>query len=177
MGQLHNHFMMFSDYNCWANARLFEAVAELSDEQFDKDCQVAFSSLNGTLNHLLVGDLIWLSRFEGKTHDDLPTKLDEVLYPKFPDLWQARQVLDDRIVRFIDGLNTRALKSDFSYTPITAPELMTQKLAPALAHFFNHQTHHRGQAHAMLTRLIGEAPPLDLIYYQRDLKLVSEEEG
>jgi len=66
-------------------------------------------------------------------------------------------------------LDPAALDKTISYTPITDPRPVTQKLAPAMAHLFNHQTHHRGQAHAILTRLTGEAPALDLLYYQRAL--------
>lgn len=65
------------------------------------------------------------------------------------------------------ALDEDAFASSFSYRRVSTPELQTQRLAPALAHWFNHQTHHRGQAHAVLTRLTGTAPEMDLLFYER----------
>ncbi|NKB51289.1 MAG: damage-inducible protein DinB [Rhizobiaceae bacterium] len=158
-----DHFIMFATYNRWANQRLYDAAQKLTNEQYLADCEVAFSSMQGTLNHILVGDTAWMSRFQQVPN---PIKsLEAVLYADFDDLWTARQQMDARIIDYVDGLDETILSSDFSYTPVLNPEKITQKLAPTLAHLFNHQTHHRGQAHAILTRLTGEAPPLDLIYY------------
>ncbi len=83
---------------------------------------------------------------------------------------QARAAEDARIIAYVDGLSEADLENTFSYHTITRPAAITQKLAPALAHFFNHQTHHRGQAHTLLTIAGGRdaAPPLDLIYFQRE---------
>ncbi|MEE9376233.1 MAG: DinB family protein [Rhizobiaceae bacterium] len=162
------HFPMFAQYNGWANRKLLTAVAELSEAEYNQDCQVAFKSMNGTLNHLLIADTIWLSRFQGT--NDAPTSLDGFLHDKFADYLEARRLMDDKFIQYAEGLTAVNLNGDFSYTPITTPEKVTLQLAPALAHIFNHQTHHRGQAHAILTRLKGEAPPLDLIYYQLEVR-------
>ncbi|MEE9314391.1 MAG: DinB family protein [Rhizobiaceae bacterium] len=161
---MQKHFNMFAQYNGWANRKLLTAVAELSEAEYNQDCEMAFNSMNGTLNHLLLGDTIWLSRFQGTS--GAPTSLDGLLHEKFADYLEARRAMDDKIIAYVEGLTVENLNSDFSYTPITMPEKVTLQLAPALAHIFNHQTHHRGQAHAILTRIKGEAPPLDLIYYQ-----------
>jgi uncharacterized damage-inducible protein DinB len=67
----------------------------------------------------------------------------------------------------VTGLTPQTLAGTISYKRVSTPELMTQPLMPALAHWFNHQTHHRGQAHALLTALTGKAPELDLLFYQR----------
>ena len=166
---MRDHFIMFAAYNGWANRKLYETTAHLSDEDYRKDCAVAFTSMHGTLNHLLVADWIWMDRFQARA--DAPTQLNAILHVTLADLLAARRDMDDRIIDYANGLSEGDLASEFTYTPITIPEPVTQKLAPALAHFFNHQTHHRGQAHAMLTRLAGNAPSLDLIYYQRDVRL------
>ncbi len=99
-----------------------------------------------------------------------PTRLDEILFDDLPSLTEARRAEDARIVAYVDGLSGADLAGTFSYRTITSPADITQKLAPALAHFFNHQTHHRGQAHTLLTIAGGRdaAPPLDLIYFQRE---------
>ena len=80
----------------------------------------------------------------------------------------AREAEDERIRGCIEGRSEADLAATFTYTPITVPRPVTQPLAPALFHFFNHQTHHRGQAHAVLTGLGRDAPALDLIYFQRE---------
>ncbi len=159
------HFQMFAAYNRWANGTLYDAVAALTPEERDRDAGAFFGSITGTLNHLVVADRIWMRRFtgEGPVH----TKLDEVPYPGFGDLRQARETEDARIVAFAGGLSESQLASTFTYTPITIPEPITQPLAPALAHFFNHETHHRGQAHTILSLLGKAPPPLDLMYFLR----------
>ena len=165
---MRDHFIMFAKYNRWANAKLYAAVAELHDDDYRKDCSVFFKSMHGTLNHLLVGDLIWMSRFEST--ENVPDSLDVVLHEQFETLLKARRKLDERIISFAENCTDNLLNGEFSYAPVTSPELVTQNLGPALAHFFNHQTHHRGQAHAILTRLSNYAPSLDLIYYQREIR-------
>lgn len=165
---MHDHFKMFAQYNAWANRLLHKVAGDLPDEDYRRDCQVAFTSMHGTLNHLLVGDMIWMNRFTGD--GTAPTRLDEVVHDDIVDLENARTRMDGWIIDWVDSLSANALDREFTYVPITLPEPVTQQLAPALAHFFNHQTHHRGQAHAMLTRLTGEAPSLDLLYYQREME-------
>ena len=159
------HFEMFAAYNSWANARLYAAAAELPDDDYRRDAGAAFGSVSGTLNHLMVGDLLWLARFRGQTQP--PLTLNHTLHDDHAELTAARTVLDADIVRFVADQTEESLAATFTYSMITRPETVTQPVAPALAHFFNHQTHHRGQVHALLTRFAGKAPPLDLIYFQR----------
>lgn len=160
------HFEMFAAYNAWANRRLYDAAAKLADEARKAPAGAFFGSLHATLNHILVGDRIWMRRFTGEGEDH--GKLDDLPCPEFAPLRAAREAMDRRIVAFIASCDEARLAEDFSYTPITNPVLVTQPLAPALAHIFNHQTHHRGQCHHMLTAAGAEAPPLDIIYYLRD---------
>ena len=84
------------------------------------------------------------------------------------DLAAAREAMDDDIIGYIAELDNETLSGEMTYSMITIPKTVTQPRAPVLTHFFNHQTHHRGQCHAMLTRLTGAAPALDLIYYLRE---------
>lgn len=159
------HFVTFARYNAWANGRVYDAATLLSDAQYREDRGAAFKSLHGTLNHLLVADRIWMQRFTGK--GDAPAQLDAILFDDLADLRRAREAEDRRIVQFVEGLDDAALAGDIRYRRVTAIEDVVQPLAQALAHLFNHQTHHRGQAHALLTALAGEAPPLDLLFFQR----------
>lgn len=160
---------MFAGYNAWANERLYASVAALPEDAFHADAGAFFGSLCGTLNHLLVADRIWMRRFAGT--GDAPDRLDAVLFEEFASLAQARVEEDRRISDWIAGLDDEALAGTISYRRIVAPTPVVQPLAEALAHFFNHQTHHRGQAHALVTRFGGKetGPVLDLLAYQREL--------
>ena len=159
------HFMMFAVYNAWANARIYEAASGLSKEEFGRDTGAFFKSMRGTLNHLLVADRIWMKRFTGE--GDSPASLDTILFSDFAKLRKARQAEDKRIVDWIGSLGEKAFAGRFTYMTVTDMRTVSQRLAPALAHLFNHQTHHRGQAHTILTVLGKDAPSLDLIYFQR----------
>jgi uncharacterized damage-inducible protein DinB len=119
----------------------------------------------GTLNHILVADRIWMKRFTGE--GDAPTRLDTVLHRELAALAAARQAEDRRISDWVASLSEAALEGRFTYMTVTDMRTVSQRLAPALAHFFNHQTHHRGQAHAILTTLGRPSIELDLIYFQR----------
>jgi len=157
--------MMFAAYNAWANARIYEAASGLTREQFARDVGAFFKSMRGTLNHLLVTDRIWMKRFTGE--GDAPASLDTILYIDFAKLRVAREAEDKRILDWIGTQDARQLAGRFTYMTVTDMRTVSQRLAPALAHLFNHQTHHRGQAHTILTMLGQEAPSLDLIYFQR----------
>lgn len=159
------HYRMFADYNRWANRRLYAAVAELSDAEYREDKGAFFGSLHGTLNHLLAGDRIWMKRFTKE--GEAPTRLDAILHEDFSGLATARIAEDERIITWVDGLDEARLAARFTYTPLTTPDVINQKLGPTLAHFFNHQTHHRGQAHAILTALGRPSLTLDLVFFLR----------
>lgn len=106
-----------------------------------------------------------MRRFKGE--HSAPERLDAILFERFGDLRDARLAEDERIMRYVSQLDESQLTGTITYRRASTPEAITQPLAPALSHWFNHQTHHRGQIHAMLTGLIGHAPELDLLFYQR----------
>ncbi len=159
------HFMMFAAYNRWANTRIYAAAAELSDEELNRDAGAFFGSLLGTLNHILVADRIWMKRFTGE--GDAPARLDAVLHGTLAALRLAREAEDERIVGWVESLDDKALAGRFTYMTATDMRTISQRLSPALDHLFNHQTHHRGQAHMILTALGRPSVPLDLIQFQR----------
>jgi uncharacterized damage-inducible protein DinB len=107
-----------------------------------------------------------MKRFTGE--GEAPNRLDAILFEDFKDLRAARQTEDARIVAYIDNLSEAALAGRFRYRTITNPTDVEQPLAPALVHVFNHQTHHRGQVHCLLTGFGLNAPALDLILFQRE---------
>ncbi|TPM08079.1 MULTISPECIES: DinB family protein [unclassified Mesorhizobium] len=159
------HFMMFAAYNQWANGRIYDAAADLDEEEFNRDVGAFFGSMKGTLNHLLAADRIWMKRFTGE--GDAPTALDAILYQALPGLRTAREAEDRRIVDWVGGLSDKALSGRFIYMTVSDMRTVSQRLAPALDHVFNHQTHHRGQAHMILTVLGRPSVQLDLAHFQR----------
>jgi uncharacterized damage-inducible protein DinB len=159
-------FRRMAAYNRWANARLYEAVGTLPAAEIAAPRSGFFPSLLKTLNHLLVGDTVWMSRLDGAGNHGI-SSLDQILHTDFAALRSARVALDDRIVAFVDGLAPSRLEEDLVYRTMAGDPMRTQ-LAQVLAHFFNHQTHHRGQAHAMLSSTTVAPPVLDLIYFLRD---------
>lgn len=160
-----DHFRMFADYNRWANRLVYAAAAELSDAEYRQDKGAFFGSLHRTLNHILTADRIWMKRFTQQ--GEAPTRLDAVLHDDLAGLAAARAAEDERIIDWIDGLDQARLAAHFTFTPLTRPEKIEQRLGPTLSHFFNHQTHHRGQAHAILTALGRPSLTLDLVFFLR----------
>lgn len=159
------HFAMFANYNRWANRRIYEAAAELSEDEFERNTGAFFKSMMGTLNHLVATDRIWMKRLTGE--GDAPTTLDAVIHRDFARLRTARFAEDERIVKWIVSLTPRELAGRFTYTTVSDMRTVSQRLAPALDHLFNHQTHHRGQVHMILTALGKPSVGLDLISFQR----------
>ena len=124
-----------------------------------------FSSLHGTLNHLLLTDRVWLKRLTGK--GEHPKRLDAILFDDRNELTRARMAEDARLVRVIRGYSEADLGSSLSYQTMSgAPQQSILK--DILLHLFNHQTHHRGHAHACCSIVTGKEPPsLDLLQFQR----------
>lgn len=156
-----NLWCQYARYNTLANERLYDACAGLDDGVRKRDAGAFFGSLHGTLNHLLLGDRIWMARFTGETAPS--TNLDAILFDAFDALRDARKAMDARIEAFF-----AAPSADFWDRPVryVNNEGRVFEDSPLLLvpHFFNHQTHHRGQAHALLSQLgMGKRTPvLDL---------------
>jgi uncharacterized damage-inducible protein DinB len=159
------HFEQCALYNQWANARLFEAALALSDADYRRDVGAFFKSMHGTLNHLLLVDRLWLKRLTGEGHH--PNHLDAIIYEERRALALARADEDDRIIGYVGSLDDASLDGMQKYTN-TSGKPFEDRRRDILAHLFNHQTHHRGQAHTILSICTGrEPPPLDLMVMQR----------
>jgi uncharacterized damage-inducible protein DinB len=160
------HFEMMANYNEWANARLFRAAETLDEVLYRKEVGAYFRSLHGTLNHLLVSDRIWMRRLTGT--GDHPEKLNAILFEDLRYLRAARTEEDSRIIAFVQSLDESAFEESWDYRTLNGTPQRQQR-REILAHLFNHETHHRGQAHAILTVLgIAEPEPLDLLIMQRE---------
>jgi uncharacterized damage-inducible protein DinB len=162
-----SHFAMMADYNAWANRRLYTMATQLQDELYRRDVGAYFKSLHGTLNHILVADRIWMCRLTGA--GDRPRSLNAILFEDLHSLTAARQAEDQRIVSFVASLSEDQFEGFLEYQMLNC-SVQKQRRREILAHVFNHQAHHRGQAHAILTSLgVAEPESLDLLIMQREL--------
>ena len=167
-----SNFSHLASYNQWMNRKLYNAAAVLSDEQLTKNSGAFFGSVLGTLNHIVVGDILWLHRIARNfpTLTSLaplqevvaPASLDQQLCTDFGALTSLRASLDDVIMNLCAELSQQELNAPFEYTStkgVTGKKL----LGEVLLHFFNHQTHHRGQATTLFSQLGIDVGATDLI--------------
>jgi uncharacterized damage-inducible protein DinB len=155
-----SHFSMLARYNTWANSRLYAHASTLPGEAYRRDVGAYFKSLHATLNHLLVADRIWMRRLTGT--GEHPSSLGAILFEDFASLSAARAAEDQRIARFVEELAPSDIERELSFESLKGIPLR-QPVGEILAHLFNHQTHHRGQAHAILTQVgVAEPDSLDL---------------
>ncbi|KZN41195.1 hypothetical protein N483_16420 [Pseudoalteromonas luteoviolacea NCIMB 1944] len=158
-----SHFKLMAQYNLRMNTQLNEATSMLSHEQITSDRGAFFDSILGTLNHILIGDMIWLLRFaqHSKRYQSLadlndlpvPTDLDVILYKDFELYLPVRNRIDNAILCWI---NNEVDESDFHETLVysdTKGHTSEREFSELVAHLFNHQTHHRGQLSTLLSQL------------------------
>ncbi|GHA78947.1 damage-inducible protein DinB [Formosimonas limnophila] len=139
-----------AQYNRWMNRRLYETCRELTDEQLSEDCGAYFKSIIGTLNHLSIDDSVWMARF---TNQSSPyQQLNAIIYSDFTTLKMARERLDEEIVLWADSVTLERLQTTLHYTSVVNPQPKTLNMDIAVTHFFNHQTHHRGQVTTLLSQ-------------------------
>ncbi|MHA1153812.1 MAG: DinB family protein [Alphaproteobacteria bacterium] len=153
------HFEMLARYNRLANERLYGACAGLSEAELKRPRAAFFTSIHGTLNHILLGDRIWLARFEGGAAPS--TGLDAILYEDFGELRAAREAEDARIETFATALTPEFLGGSIRYVN-NAGRASDDTVDLLLPHLFNHQTHHRGQVTDLLMQTDVKPPVLDM---------------
>lgn len=158
-----DYFRTFGRYNQWANRRLYAACATLPEGEYLKRRPSFFGSIHAALNHILVGDRIWLGRLTGHLATHIRA-LDQILYPEFAGLQVAREAEDAAIINYLDGLDEPTLNSTLRYKSMEG-ESLALPVRQVIGHLFNHQTHHRGQAHGLLSQTSVPPPELDLLLY------------
>jgi uncharacterized damage-inducible protein DinB len=158
------HVRRMARYNRWMNERLYASCAQLPDARRKEDVGAFFKSIHGTLNHLLLADRLWMGRFTGVPF--AVRALDEELYADFEELRAQRARTDEEIVRWVDGLREPDLDATLAYTSIVNPAPRTQAMDLAVTHFFNHQTHHRGQLTTLLMQRGIDPGVTDLMWME-----------
>lgn len=169
---LKNHFELLATYNQWMNSKVYEAAGQLSAEELVRDRGAFFGSILGTLNHIVVADTIWLKRFA--THPSCanalqdivglqsPTSLDQIIFADLCRLSEHRIWLDDQIINWIAGLSDEDLDVVLSYYN-TKGVAANKRFSSLILHFFNHQTHHRGQVSTLLLQAGVDIGVTDLL--------------
>ncbi len=166
------HTRLMADYNRWMNQRVYAAAARLPAEAVAQDRGAFFGSILGTLNHLLVADRIWLRRFaehparyaalEPLRGQPAPTDLRAIPHDTLPALRDARERLDALIVDWASEVSEADLDHVLDYAN-TKGARWRQPFGLLLMHFFNHQTHHRGQVTTLLTQAGEDVGGTDLL--------------
>ena len=169
---LTEHFKLLAIYNQWMNAKMYDAAAHLSAEELARDRGAFFGSILGTLNHILVGDTIWLKRFaalpscEASLREVVglpsPSSLDQILFEDFAALREHRAWLDSQVIRWVDELPDSDLDVVLSYRT-TKGVPVSKRFSSLILHFFNHQTHHRGQVSTLLSQAGQDVGVTDLL--------------
>ncbi|MGP5308516.1 DinB family protein [Vreelandella alkaliphila] len=171
---LKDHFVMLASYNQWMNSKVYEAAGHLSATDLAKGRGAFFGSILGTLNHILVGDTIWLKRFAthpscvASLHEvaDLPkpTTLDQIVFEDFGRLSEHRSWLDQRIIDWVAELSDGDLDVVLSYRNSKGIPA-NKRYSSLVLHFFNHHTHHRGQVSTLLSQAGVDIGVTDLLVH------------
>jgi uncharacterized damage-inducible protein DinB len=146
-----DYVRLMARYNAWQNASLAQAAATLDVAERARDRGAFFGSITRTMSHLLWGDLVWMSRFAGSARPEVGIADSPDLFPDGPET-RARRVETDRHIRtWAEALTDADLGGDLRWFSGALGREIVKPLAFCIVHMFNHQTHHRGQIHAMLT--------------------------
>jgi uncharacterized damage-inducible protein DinB len=150
-------------YNRWQNRSLYMAADGLSDAERRMDRGAFFRSIHATLNHLLWGDAIWMSRISDAPRPTVGISESGAYCDDWDVLKRERVAMDERMIAWADGLDEAWLFGDLCWRSAILNAEVTKPRWQVVAHIFNHQTHHRGQVHAMLTAAGATPEATDLI--------------
>ena len=149
-------------YNRWQNQNLYGVADRLTDTDRRLERGAFFGSIHKTLSHLLWADQIWMSRLTGaeRPQGGIPESVD--LFPDWEKLKSARLEFDATMVDWADGVESPWLAAEHTYYSFATDRTIAKPRWILVTHMFNHQTHHRGQVHCMLTQAGGRPHDTDL---------------
>jgi uncharacterized damage-inducible protein DinB len=159
--QLKEHVCLMAEYNQRMNQNIYEVAEKLTQLQLYENFGAFFGSVFGTLNHIAVGDIIWLKRFSlmlnkhsalDFVHELLhPESLETVIFNNLQELKLLRSQLDETFIKLAASISESELSQCVSYQNMKG-EAFSKNLFSLLMHVFNHQTHHRGQVTTLLSQ-------------------------
>jgi len=166
------HIRLMATYNEWMNAKIHEAARSLSDEALSENRNAFFGSIIGTLNHLVTGDSVWLKRFAEHSANHLalepirqlpaPKSLDQLTFSNIRELSAHRVWLDRIIIEWSRSLTEADLDHTLNYTSMAGVPA-DKNFYGLVMHFFNHQTHHRGQVTTLFSQAGVDVGSTDLV--------------
>jgi uncharacterized damage-inducible protein DinB len=169
---LKDHVCLMAQFNHWMNKKIFDACESLSAEQLAENKGAFFGSILGTLNHLVIGDTIWLQRFalafgaykalDPVTQIPRPEALNAIAFEQLAELKTRRELLDQVFLSLAKSVTDADLEQAMTYKN-TKGETSTKLFFSLLMHVFNHQTHHRGQVTTLLSQLGVDVGVTDLV--------------
>lgn len=169
---LKHHFELLAAYNQWMNSKVYQAAGRLPAMELARDRGAFFGSILGTLNHIVVADTIWLKRFANHAacgaslqevaHLPNPASLGQIVFSELAELIEHRNRLDRIIIGWIDGLSDQDLDTVLHYHNAKGISI-NKRLSELVLHFFNHQTHHRGQVSTLLSQAGEDIGVTDLL--------------
>jgi uncharacterized damage-inducible protein DinB len=157
-----DHCRLMAHYNRWQNTSLCDAASTLTDAERRRDAGAFFGSIHRTFNHLWWGDELWLARFDGEPKPKLAAQVDMNQPGDWQEFLAKRQQLDERIIDWANTLTDAFLGTETSWVMSGTDIEMNRSTWLCVAHLFNHQTHHRGQIHCLLTAAGASPGPTDL---------------
>jgi uncharacterized damage-inducible protein DinB len=158
-----DHVGLMARYNQWQNRSLIAAANTLTDAERSADRGAFFGSIHGTLSHVLWGDRMWMHRFDGSPKPEGGIAQSAAFVSDWDDLVSQREAMDHAILKWSQALSTEWLDGSITWISSAAKKEFTRRRWHLVAHMFNHQTHHRGQVHAMLTAAGSKPDDTDLM--------------
>ncbi len=159
-----SYIQKMASYNRWQNRNLYAVASELSPDERLFERGAFFGSIHKTLNHILWGDRMWMSRFADMPPPDGGIKVSTELHAEWDELCEKRVEMDEAIIDWAHRLDADWITGDLTWISGITKREMTNPKWLLLAHMFNHQTHHRGQVHCMLTQAAGKPDDTDLAF-------------
>ena len=170
-------FQLMASYNQWMNKKIYDLATVLSEEELKENRGAFFQSIHGTLNHIMVGDIIWLQRFAKHSGFEkmlapvekrqVPKELNALLYGSIDTLHNERQTLDKLVLDWAAKLTDEKLNETMHYEDRKG-NVFSLDLWVCVLHFFNHQTHHRGQLTTLLAQMNLDIGVTDLHYMAQE---------
>jgi uncharacterized damage-inducible protein DinB len=157
-----DHVRLMARYNRWQNESLYREAERLTDEARRLERGAFFGTIHGTMSHLLWGDTIWMHRFANTPKPEGGIKESPGYFAGWNDLAAKRKAMDDAIICWAEAVGQDWLAGDLTWFSGALGRDVTKAKWLLVTHFFNHQTHHRGQVHAMLTAAGAKPDATDL---------------
>lgn len=166
---------MMASYSAEMNQRLYAAAGRLSDDQRRQNRGAFWGSIHGTFSHLLWADHIWMSRFDGWEAPLSSQQQSAEIYSTFAELQAVRHETDQKILRWADRVDEAWLGQHLTWFSRSVNGEFTLPRGILMVHFFNHQTHHRGQAHALITAFGEKTGDTDLMLFPKAIAAALEQ--